>query len=408
MAKPWLTSDDLIESVKRKIAFPISQVTFSENDILAFANEEMAISQVPSILQFHEEYLVTTKTVPLESNKNSYPIPERAIGMKLRDLFWSDDQGNLFEMTRVNSDDRAFFQQNIGSNQSIHKFYLQGNDVVLTPSPTSNPTGSLVFVYFIRPNQLVKNDEAAIISSFVKSIAVDNTSLVVGNTVTVGNLVLTAVSGAPSTNQFQIGGTSIVTASNLVTAINANGTYSASNGTPSTATVKIDYSDLSLEFSTSNSTSFSIETTQSIKFESVPSNITNGSTIDFLQTKPGHKIKGLSTTLTSTAISGNIITFNSAGVPEDLVIGDYICLENECIIPQLPSDLHNSLSERTAARILASIGDVSGLNERNQKIQEIELRQGTLIDNRVEGAPQKITARHSLLRYGKMGQRRRF
>ena len=82
-------------------------------------------------------------------------------------------------------------------------------------------------------------------------------------------------------------------------------------------------------------------------------------------------------------------------------------MANECIIPQIPPDLHNALAERTAARILAAIGDTEGLGVANAKLQEIEARQGTLLDGRVEGAPQKITARHSLLRYGKMGTRKR-
>jgi hypothetical protein len=37
----------------------------------------------------------------------------------------------------------------------------------------------------------------------------------------------------------------------------------------------------------------------------------------------------------------------------------------------------------------------------------MENRQGNLLDQRSEGTPQKITARNSLLRYGKMGVRRR-
>jgi len=37
----------------------------------------------------------------------------------------------------------------------------------------------------------------------------------------------------------------------------------------------------------------------------------------------------------------------------------------------------------------------------------MEYRQGSLLDDRVEGAPQKITARHSILRYLKMGVRKR-
>lgn len=408
MAKPWFTSSDLIEAIKRKISFPISQVTFTEDDLLAFANEEMMISQVPSVLSYHEEYFVTTLTVPLLARQNKYPIPERAIGMKLRDIFWSDQSGNLFEMTRINSEDRAFFQQNLGATQAIHKFYLEGNNVVLTPSLIDNPTGSLVFVYFLRPNQLVTNDQAAIINYFTETLTVDNTNIVAGDTITIEDQIFTAVSGSPSANEFQIGGTSIATANNIVTAINTNGILIANNGSPSTAVISLKYTDLSFEISTSNSLGLSILETQGIEFDQIPSRFTDGALVDFLQTRPGHKTRAIDIKIPVGAISTNSIEFIPDTVPEDLVIGDYVCLANECIIPQIPSDLHTGLAERTCARILASLGDKQGLDDSNAKIAEIESRQGTLLDNRVEGAPQKITARHSLLRFNKMGVRRRF
>ena len=244
MATPYLTSNGLIESIKRKISFPIAQATFSEEDILKFANEELMIQQVPSVLSFHEEYYVTTEIVPLEANKSRYEIPSRAVGMRLRDIFWQDSNGNLNEMTRVSSEDRAYYQRNSGANQAIHKFYPEGNDIVLVPSLTDSPTGSLVFVYFIRPNQLVLDERAAIVSSFCSKLTVVNANIVAGDTVSISGVTFTAVAGAPSTNQFQIGGTSIITATNLATAINTNGIVSASNGSPSTAIVTADFSDI--------------------------------------------------------------------------------------------------------------------------------------------------------------------
>lgn len=184
MANPWMTTSDLIASVKRKISFPVSQTTFTNNDIISMANEEMFIAQVPSVLIYHEEYFVTYKVVPLQTNLNIYPIPNRATGMKLRDLFWQDQNGNLFEMTRIEEHDKAFFQMNGGSNQAIHTFYVQGNDVVLTPGVVNSPTGSLVFVFYLRPNQLVKNDRAAIIQSFVQTIQTNNSLINPLDTVT--------------------------------------------------------------------------------------------------------------------------------------------------------------------------------------------------------------------------------
>ena len=407
MATPYLTSNGLIESIKRKISFPIAQATFSEEDILKFANEELMIQQVPSVLSFHEEYYVTTEIVPLEANKSRYEIPSRAVGMRLRDIFWQDSNGNLNEMTRVSSEDRAYYQRNSGANQAIHKFYPEGNDIVLVPSPTDSPTGSLVFVYFIRPNQLVLDERAAIVSSFCSKLTVVNANIVAGDTVSISGVTFTAVAGAPSTNQFQIGGTSIITATNLATAINTNGIVSASNGSPSTAIVTADFSDISLVFSTSNSLGFVVSTKKCIDFESIPSHIVNGSIVDFLQTKGGHQIRNYDVIIPSNGISGTAIEFESEDVPDNLLIGDYICLANECIIPYLPDDLHSGLAERTCARILAALGDQEGLAATMAKIQEIEVRQGTLLDNRVEGAPQKIVARHSILRYGKMGSNRR-
>lgn len=443
-ATPWLTSNSLIDAVKRKIAFPISQVTFSNNDVLAFANEEMMVSQVPSVLEFHEEYFVYTLNVPMVSNVSRYAIPDRAVGMRLRDVKWMDSSGNMFDMTRIQPEDKAFFQLNIGANQAIHKFYVEGNDIVISPAVVSQPTGSLVMSFFLRPNQLVVDERAAIIEHFSKDITIDNTTLIAGDTLSItirivqsvlppiGNppyqsflpgsfvvtyedvVTLTAVSGSPGTNEFQIGVTSAATAANLATALIAQ-TGIIFNATSISDVIHIQYDNIQYSFRTSNEDAIQIPTTtQGIDFISIPIIFQNGVLIDFLQTKPGHKIYSYDKRIPANGIGGNTIVFNADDVPVSnfssslgLVPGDYICLENECIIPGIPPDLHSGLAERTSARILASLGDAAGLQTANEKIQEINQRQGTLLDDRVEGTPQKVTARHSLLRYGKMGTRRR-
>lgn len=405
-----MTSDDLIEAVKRKISFPISQVTFDEDDILAFANEEMAISQVPSILQYHEEYLVATEDFPLESNRSTYPIPSRAIGMKLRDLFWRDNAvpvGNLYEMTRVNSDDRATWQGTVSFNNGLSKFYVQGNDVVLVPGVGESPTGTLVFVFFLRPNQLVENDQAAIVSSFTRTITVDFSVMAANDTLTIGSEVFTAKASGAGANEFNIGVSSIATATNLVSSINTNGIGAASNVSGTSAVVTFVYSTTDYDITASNIPAFAIQSTILITtVDNIPSNITVGSEVDFLQTKAGHKTLAYDIVVPTGAIATNTITFSASVVPEGMVLGDYICSANECIIPQIPTDLHTSLSERTCSRILAAMGDLEALQASSSKVKEIDQAQGSLLDNRVEGAPQKITGRHSALRYGKMRTRR--
>ena len=143
-----------------------------------------------------------------------------------------------------------------------------------------------------------------------------------------------------------------------------------------------------------------------------------------LQTSSGHKTFAYDILIPTNGISSNTITFLTSTIPivinSDLTIsnifpdistvfgiGDYICSANECIIPQIPSDLHNALAERTCARIMASIGDVQGLQTSQAKIADMDKQQGMLLDNRSEGNGMKVTARHSLLRMGRMFGRRR-
>lgn len=203
--------------------------------------------------------------------------------------------------------------------------------------------------------------------------------------------------------------------------INAAGIgVTASNVSGTSAVVTLTFTDLSFGINvpnpllfdqkvssiiSTNTSAMVIPSTLTINFTSIPDIFSAGSIIDFLETRPGHRIKGYD--VVAQTVSGNTMSFNISDIPANLYNDDYVCIQNECIIPNLPPDLHNALAERTGARILAALGDQAGLQMSNAKIQEMNDRQGTILDNRVEGAPQKITARHSLLRYGKFGTRRR-
>lgn len=414
MATPYYTSDDLIAAVKRKISVPIYQNTYTEDDILNFANEEMMISQVPSVMVYHEEFFTTSVDVPLEGGKIKYQIPERAIGRKLRDVFYVNTESTIQEMTQISPDDISHFTSG-QSSSGIHKFYFEGDFVVLVANETSSLTGSLRFSYFLRPNLLVQNERAAISLNFNKRITVDNTTIAVGDTISIGDLTFTAITaGVPNALEFVVDdGVSILSsidiATNLSQAINIDGTYSSENGSPiSINIVTVRYDNVNIPFSTSNTSAFTIPTTtRGIEFDNIPANITEGSIIDFMQTRGGHRTLNMSIKVPVGSISGNVIVFEEGDVPTDFVPGDYIASEFECIIPQIPDDLHTGLSERTCARILSSLGDAEGLKMTNQKINEIEARQGTLIDNRAEGAPQKINNRNSLLRFAKRRMNRR-
>jgi hypothetical protein len=502
---PYLTSSDLLNSIKRRISFPAYQNTFTDNDILAMANEEMMISQVPSVLEYHESYYVFLRQVPLVSNVSKYPVPDRAIGMKLRDINYADSNGNAYAMSRVEDGNKTEFQSGISNSGGSKLYYLEGNDIVLTSNIIGAVTANLQFYFFLRPNQLVKNDRASIIQSFSKTVLFLNSGITAGDslTITLGknspnptnavftvvNTTITAASfgsttgittstphgqlvgstftvtisensgSTPSINgtyvatstgsnsftipvstsavgsngsyalamQFSIGSTSIITASNFSTAVNNNYGSILTAGTSSSATSTLTYSDISLGLSFVGALTSGFTKNDSIllvNFDQIPATYQdsdtgltsplykNGSLVDILQTKPGHRTYNYDVTLvsytgtTATFKTADFMTSQTSGVGSqqtiaNVLVGDYMCLANECIIPQVPPDMHTLLAERTASKILQAIGDQAGMASSAMVIQKMEKSQGTLLDSRVENSARKINNRGSLLRYGK-------
>ena len=437
-----MTSDSLVESVTRRISFPLSQNTLQYNDILAMASEELMLNAVPQIMQEHAEYFIFKVMVPIVSGISRYEIPYRTMGMALRDLEYSDASGNFFKMTRTAPEDRAFWQLNVGSNQAIAKYYLEGNEVVLTPEIVNSPTGFLNFFVYLRPNQLVRNDRAAVIESFVKEISIDdNSAFVAGDTITITTgvqtpspviTVLTAVAGSPTSSQFQIGANANATAQNLCNALDALGIEGVGCTVVSNV-VTVSYDDLSTTFDyTTSGSPVSIDNNNIlISFDNLASTYTDvdtdettdlytvGSKVDFLQTNPGHRTYNYDVKIRDIP-SSNVAEFraddlkaylnNGSGGQKQFLsikVGDYICLANECIIPQIPPELHNALAERTASRVLMSIGDREGLAISQQKIAEMDQKQASLIGSRVEGSVPKVFNSRSLLRLNKRTGRRR-
>ena len=167
-----------------------------------------------------------------------------------------------------------------------------------------------------------------------------------------------------------------------------------------------------------------------IQFDNLPSTYTDidtdltesmyqvNSTVDFLQTNPGHRTYTYDIKLRQ-ILPGNVGKFkstdlqtfinNSSGGPLKFVsiqVGDYICLANECIIPQIPPELHSKLAEMVAARVLMALGDQAGLSVSMAKLAEMDKQQATLIGQRVDSSVPKVFNQFSLLRLGKRGRRR--
>lgn len=158
-----MDSDEIVASIKRRISIPENQSTFTYDEILAVANEEMLISVVPSILKLHEDFFLFDSTQDLEASVSAYAIPYRAIGQRLYDVQYLDENDNYQEMTRISKGDRPDYQG--AGDASVYTFYIDNNNIVLIPSVGTTPTGSLVMTYYLRPSRLVNTNRLATITA---------------------------------------------------------------------------------------------------------------------------------------------------------------------------------------------------------------------------------------------------
>jgi hypothetical protein len=294
---------------------PTAQETFRDADFLAFANEEVNLGLLPSIMRLHEDYLLYTEEMPLVANTSRYEISHRAIGNKFRELSYKDSNGNIFEMTRINIEDLPDYNGSAISNR-YYAYYIENNEIVLVPGVSSSVSGSLMLSYYLRPNELVTDNSAG-----------------------------------------------------KITAINT--------------------------------------TTGEITVDAVPSAFSISLTFDLIKSKSPFRTVALELSVTSINPVTKVIAFDPADLPSNLQVDDYVCIAEQTIIPQIPAELHVVLAHRVASRCMEALGDAQGLQIANQKLAEFELNTTTIIDNRAEGSPRKVVARHSHLRQGMFRRRYR-
>jgi hypothetical protein len=306
-----LTSNRLIESIKRRAMIPEGPNTFNEQDFLDMLNEEIQHSAVPQLLRTHEEYLLTYVDIPLTPNTIRYSIPSRAIGNKLRDIAYVEPNellrggGTFYEMARVDVEALADYRESYTDNFT-NTFYVEGDEIVLIDS--SPATASALRMYFyLRPNTIVTEDKAGIITGIDRTTGV-------------------------------------------------------------------------------------------ITLDKIPSAFSSLPLMDFVQSKNPNTTFGLDAQPTAVNSNTNTMTFNVDDIPERLSVGDYLNVAGEAIVPQIPVELHPLLTQRVAVHCLEALGDTQALQVAQVRLDRMEKSTNDLIDNRVEGAPQKIVNRHSALR----------
>lgn len=151
-----LSTDKILESVKRRAMLPDSDATFSDENLLEMVNEELRYFAVPHILRAYQEYLVYFEDFDVDSDTYEYEIPYRAVGNKIRSVFLYDNSQQFRELSRISIDDLAGYKTSFGSS-GYDVFYVENNKIVFPSEYTSNSTKLRIYFY-LEPNNLVSED----------------------------------------------------------------------------------------------------------------------------------------------------------------------------------------------------------------------------------------------------------
>jgi len=146
------TSDDLVAAVRRRGQLPDAAAdgAMTDLDILALADEEIALRLVPLVRSAREDYFVTYEDQSITSGTALYRIPARAQGAALRDVTIVDSDGNESSIPRISLEEAGQAEQ-YGTHTV---FVVEGPDVRLIPAPTAT-TGTLRLRYYRSHPQLI-------------------------------------------------------------------------------------------------------------------------------------------------------------------------------------------------------------------------------------------------------------
>lgn len=159
------TGDLLLDSIKRGMSIPFNQTRFSDDDLLAFADEELETTIMPVILGMREEFAVYEEDVALVSGQSKYQIPSRAAGRILRDVELQLATNNTTSLPYIAPADRSYYVSYGSYGTNPTGFYFENDKVVLIPNVASSNGMVLLMRYLMRHSTITKLSSARVITN---------------------------------------------------------------------------------------------------------------------------------------------------------------------------------------------------------------------------------------------------
>ena len=155
MAQPTDYSvTNLVTEVRRRALIPASSSTLTNDDIVAFLNDEVREYIVPMLMATTEEYLVDA-TVPWTPETTTIDLDiatdYRAVGLKIRDI-QIQSVNSWISLPRIEPE----YESQFVATGATQGYMFRGSKIHLIP--VNEPVGAQIRVlYYKRPDPLVYN-----------------------------------------------------------------------------------------------------------------------------------------------------------------------------------------------------------------------------------------------------------
>lgn len=130
----------------------------------------------------------------------------------------------------------------------------------------------------------------------------------------------------------------------------------------------------------------SIDTgTFQVVVSSAPATFINDAVIDMVQNNNPYDLLSMDQAITN--VSGTTLTF--ASLPDDLAVGDWICVANESPVPMAPEELHTVLVQAALVDCLSSKKD-KAFAEASEKLEMMKQTAVNMLDPRINNSSVKM------------------
>lgn len=147
--------------------------------------------------------------------------------------------------------------------------------------------------------------------------------------------------------------------------------------------------------------------TQEVTTATMPDTFTSDSLFDFVKGSPGFRNHAVDLTGTIGASPGaglSLITMDDE-LPENLAVGDYLCLAGESPIAQIPAELHPLLAQEVTRTLLEAKGDPKA-DRAAATVERMEREALDMLSPRVSASPEYVLNANSPgWRRRRLGQR---